>query len=129
MDNKDYFERVYKTNYDCALKYVQQKNWPEARASLEKAGEAILKIIPMAYGPEKDRYVSKAKSIRELLQEVKSREGSKPVTGGHNGNNGGNNGGNNYNNNSNYNNGNNNYNGGYNNGNYNNNGGYYNGNR
>ena len=78
MDNKDYFERVYKTNYDCALKYVQQKNWPEARASLEKAGEAILKIIPMAYGPEKDRYVSKAKSIRELLQEVKNREGAKP---------------------------------------------------
>ena len=88
MDNKDYFERVYKTNYDCALKYVQQKNWSEARVSLEKAGEAILKIIPLAYGPEKDRYTSKAKSIRELLQEVKSREGSdpqKPVTGGNGG--------------------------------------------
>lgn len=75
MDNKDYFERTFKVNYDCALKYCQQKNWKDARASLEKAGQALLKLVQLTYGPEKERYALKVKSIRELLQEVKKREG------------------------------------------------------
>ena len=74
MDNKDYFERTYKVNNDCALKYVQQKNWAEARRALEKAGEAIVKLASMSYGAEKERYISKAKSLRELLQTVKERD-------------------------------------------------------
>ena len=74
MDNKDYLESSYKTNYECALKYCQQKNWPEARKSLEAAAQALIKIVPMVYGGEKDRYMAKVKSLTELLQEVKSRE-------------------------------------------------------
>ena len=82
MENKDYFERSYKTNFDCALKYCQQKNWSEARKSLEKAGESLLKLIPLTYGAEQERLVAKVKSIRELLQDVKAREGepAKPVS-------------------------------------------------
>lgn len=79
MENKDYFERSYKTNFDCALKYCQQKNWTEARKSLEKAGESILKLIPLTYGAEQERFIAKVKNIRELLQDVKAREGESSV--------------------------------------------------
>ena len=75
MENKDYHERSYKTNFDCGLRYCQQKNWTEARKSLEKAAEALLKLIPLTYGAEQERYVAKVKNLRELLQDVKSREG------------------------------------------------------
>ena len=75
MENKDYHERSYKTNFDCGLKYCQQKNWGEARKSLERAAEALLKLIPLTYGAEQERYVAKVKNLRELLQDVKSREG------------------------------------------------------
>ena len=74
MENKDYLERIYKTNYECALKYCQQKNWTEARKSLEAAGTAILKISQIVYGSDKERYVASAKSLAQLLQEVKNRE-------------------------------------------------------
>ena len=29
MDNKDYLEHTYKTNYDSAVKFVQYNNLPE----------------------------------------------------------------------------------------------------
>lgn len=83
MENKDYLERIYKTNYECALKYCQQKNWTEARKSLETAGQAILKISQIVYGTDKERYMANAKSLAQLLQEVKSREqasGNQPAT-------------------------------------------------
>ncbi len=73
MENKDYLERTYKTNFDCALKYCQQKNWSEAKRSLEKAGEALLKLVPLTYGAEQERLMAKVKSLRELLQDVKTR--------------------------------------------------------
>ena len=73
MENKDYLERTYKTNFDCALKYCQHKNWGEAKRSLEKAGDALLKLVPLTYGAEQERLIAKVKSLRELLQDVKSR--------------------------------------------------------
>lgn len=82
MENKDYLERTYKTNFDCALKYCQQKNWGEAERSLEKAGDALLKLVPLTYGAEKERLTAKAKSLRELLQDVRSRVQAPPVTAG-----------------------------------------------
>ncbi len=80
MENKDYLERTYKTNFDCALKYCQQKNWSEANRSLEKAGEALLKLVPLTYGAEQERLTAKAKSLRELLQDVRSRADAPQMT-------------------------------------------------
>jgi SpoVK/Ycf46/Vps4 family AAA+-type ATPase len=88
MENKDYFERSYKTNFECALKYCQQKNWIDARKSLEKAAESLLKLIPLTYGAEQERYVAKVKSVRELLQDVKSREGTPAAPASNGGNTG-----------------------------------------
>jgi len=81
MENKDYFERTYKVNFDCALKYVQQKNWSEARKSLEKAGEALVKLVPLTYGTEKEKYLAKVNALTDLLKDVRAREDSekKPV--------------------------------------------------
>lgn len=80
MENKDYLERTYKTNFDCALKYCQQKNWGEANRSLEKAGDALLKLVPLTYGAEQERLIAKAKSLRELLQDVRSRAEAPQMT-------------------------------------------------
>lgn len=80
MENKDYLERTYKTNFDCALKYCQHKNWGEAKRSLEKAGDALLKLVPLTYGAEQERLIAKVKSLRELLQDVKSRVDAPPIT-------------------------------------------------
>ena len=74
MENKEQLEKVYKDNYDCALKYCQQKNWTEARKSLETAGFAILKINQLVNGVEKERFLAKTKSLTTLLLEVKARE-------------------------------------------------------
>ncbi|MBO5850915.1 MAG: AAA family ATPase [Clostridia bacterium] len=79
MDNKDYLERSYSTNYECALQYCKQKNWTGARKSLEKAAEALVKLVQMSYGQEKDRLLTKVKGLTELLQKVKTFEGSVPA--------------------------------------------------
>lgn len=74
MENKDYLERSYKTNFECGMKYCQQKNWTEGRKSLEAAAQALMKIIPLTYGAEKERYMANVKTLTELLPEVKNRE-------------------------------------------------------
>ena len=76
MENKDYLERSYKTNFDCGMKYCKQKNWKECKKSLEVAAQALVKLIPLTYGAEKERYMANVKTLTELLKEVKSREAS-----------------------------------------------------
>ena len=78
MESKDYLNNVYNVNDDCALKYAQQNNLPETKRSLQKAGEAIIKLINITYGIEKERYKAKAKSVMELLEKVNQKM-SEPV--------------------------------------------------
>lgn len=74
MEDKDDLVQTYRTNYEKALKYCQQKDWTKTRESLEASGRAVLKIIQIVDGTDKERYMANAKSLARLLEEVKSRE-------------------------------------------------------
>ena len=85
MENKEYLERAYRTNYDCAVKYIQNKNWKEAKTSLEKAAEALVKLVPLTYSAEREKYRTKVNGLTDLLKDVRARvDAEKPVqaTGG-----------------------------------------------
>ena len=43
MDNKDYLEHTYKTNYDSAVKFVQYNNLPEAKKAFKRSLEAAIR--------------------------------------------------------------------------------------
>lgn len=73
MESKSYYENIYQVNYDCAMKYVQQSNLPEAKASLQKAGNALCKLVEITYGVEKEKYKAKIKGILEILESVNNR--------------------------------------------------------
>ena len=83
VENKDYLKRTYDVNFECALKYCQHKNWAEARQSLKNAAQAIIKLVNITYGAEKEFYTAKAKSIAELLAKIPADNAQPaPIAGG-----------------------------------------------
>lgn len=81
MESNSYYESIYKVNYDCALKYVKQNNLLEAKASLQKAGNALCKLVEIAYGSEKAKYKAQLTALLEILQTVNQKiESAPPVS-------------------------------------------------
>ena len=79
MESKSYYENIYQVNYDCAAKYVQHGNLPEAKNSLQKAGNALCKLVEMTFGIEREKYKAKLKSLLEILETVNRKIGETPV--------------------------------------------------
>lgn len=73
MESNSYYESIYQINYECARKYVKQNNLPEAKASLQKAGNALCKLVENAYGTEKSKYKAQLSSLLEILQGVNQK--------------------------------------------------------
>ena len=73
MESKSYYENIYQVNYDCGMKYVQQSNLPEAKSAFQKAGNALLKLVEMTYGVEREKYKSKLKSIIEIVEKINAK--------------------------------------------------------
>ena len=78
MESKSYYENIYQVNYDCALKYVQHSNLPEAQSSLQKAGNALCKLVEMSFGIEKEKYKAKLKSLLEILDSINKKMTAPP---------------------------------------------------
>ena len=79
MESKSYYENIYQVNYDCAMKYAQQSNLPEAKASLQKAGNALCKLVEMTYGVEREKYKAKIKGVLDILEKVNTKMNEVPV--------------------------------------------------
>ena len=79
MESKSYYENVYKVNYDCAIKYAQQNNLPEAKTSLQKAGNALCKLVELSFGVDKEKYKAKLKTLLEILENVNNKMSAAPA--------------------------------------------------
>lgn len=73
MDNKDYLEHTYKTNYDSAVKFVQYNNLPEAKKAFKRSLEAAIRLIEISYGSDRARYKTNAETVAQLLEKINAK--------------------------------------------------------
>ena len=84
MLSKDVLVNSFKTNYDTALKFVNQNNLPEAKNCFKKSLESAIKLIECTFSGEKESYKAKAMNIAQLIERIDAKiaeAGNKPAGG------------------------------------------------
>ena len=85
MENKQLLENIYRTNYDAALQYAKQSNLIEMKNSLKKALEAIIKLMEISFGTDRNTYRAKGEGIKQLLVQINQKIESAPKQPANNG--------------------------------------------
>ena len=72
MVNKYLLENQYKQNYECAQKFVNQNNLPEALEAYKRSLRSLVDLIDASSGSDRAKYKAETESfIKELAEKLK----------------------------------------------------------